>query len=283
MERKRRVPAYPARGGFPAEPRHGFHGRARELLHLQRTLADKPIVVLHGYGGQGKTTLAAHAARWFTRTHRFERAVFVSFENGGGLEWALSEMGNALIGDDFAIHQGDPIDAIAADTARHAHPRRVGQLRIHPAQRQRPAARRRICKYCLNAALRSGSQSTLSNRKSAIDLHPSSFILHPSSLPPAIPPSPTPTSNPARSTAHTELPGLGRLDALELAGQILKDRGIARPPREKLAELLDFLGCHPLSIQLVVPHLRNNTPEKLIAEFDELLARLHHGRGQGTQ
>ena len=31
--------------------------------------------------------------------------------------------------------------------------------------------------------------------------------------------------------------------------------------------LLDFLGGHPLSIQLVVPHLHNNTPEKLIAEF----------------
>ena len=59
------------RGGFPDEPRHGFHGRARELLHLQRTLAEKPIVVVHGYGGQGKTTLAAHAARWFTRTHVF--------------------------------------------------------------------------------------------------------------------------------------------------------------------------------------------------------------------
>ena len=39
----------------------------------------------------------------------------MSFENGGGLEWALSEMGNALIGDNFAIHQGDPVDAIDAE------------------------------------------------------------------------------------------------------------------------------------------------------------------------
>ena len=60
------------------------------------------------------------------------------------------------------------------------------------------------------------------------------------------------------------------MDALELAGQILKDRGIPRPAREKLSDLLVFLGGHPLSIQLVVPHLRTNTPDKLIAEFDAL-------------
>ncbi len=190
------VPAYPKRGGFPAEPRHGFHGRARELFHLQRTLAGKPIVVLHGYGGQGKTTLAAHAARWFTRTHRFERAVFVSFENGGGLEWALSEMGNALIGDDFAIHQGDPIDAIAA-TLRST-PTLVVWDNFEsilpngsaPLVRQGPTG-------SAECWLPAGLQSAFSNQKSAIALHPSALIPHPSSLPPATPPSPTPTSSPA--------------------------------------------------------------------------------------
>ena len=108
-----RVPAYPARGGFPPEPGHGFYGREKELLHLRRTLAERAIVVLHGYGGQGKTALSAHAARWFTRTGLFERAVFVSFERGGGLEYALAEMGAALVSDDFAIHQGDPVETIA--------------------------------------------------------------------------------------------------------------------------------------------------------------------------
>jgi hypothetical protein len=161
------------------------------LLHLERTLAEKPVVVLHGYGGQGKTTLAAHAARWFTRTHRFERAVFVSFENGGGLEWALSEMGNALIGDDFAIHQGDPIDAIA--TTLRATPTLVvwdnfesilpnGSAPLPDAELQK----------LLNAAVQ---WFTAASRR----LHPSSLIPHPSSSPPAIPPSPTPTSNPAHS------------------------------------------------------------------------------------
>jgi tetratricopeptide (TPR) repeat protein len=91
---------------------------------------------------------------------------------------------------------------------------------------------------------------------------------------------PHPDLEPGALTAYTELPGLGRLDALELAGQILKDRGIPRPAREKLSDLLVFLGGHPLSIQLVVPHLRNNTPEKLIAEFDALLPGFTTGAGK---
>ena len=261
------------RGGFPAEPRHGFHGRARELLYLQRTLAEKPIVVVHGYGGQGKTTLAAHAARWFTRTHRFERAVFVSFENGGGLEWALSEMGNALIGDNFAIHQGDPGEAIAAelrdtptlvvwDNFESILPN--GNAPLPDAELQK----------LLNAAV-PWFHSSLFTRHSSFRIPNSALII--TTRDPSLP---HPDLEPGALTAYTELPGLGRLDALELAGQILKDRGIPRPAREKLSDLLVFLGGHPLSIQLVVPHLRNNTPEKLIAEFDALLPGFTTGAGK---
>jgi hypothetical protein len=50
------------RCGFPPPPLHGFHGRARELLDLERAFATRRIVVLHGFGGQGKTSLATQAA-----------------------------------------------------------------------------------------------------------------------------------------------------------------------------------------------------------------------------
>jgi hypothetical protein len=74
-------------GGLPAEPIHGFHGRARELLALHRAFAGHRVVVLYGFGGQGKTTLAADAGRWFHRTGRFPGgAAFVSFEHGGSLQ-----------------------------------------------------------------------------------------------------------------------------------------------------------------------------------------------------
>ena len=91
---------------------------------------------------------------------------------------------------------------------------------------------------------------------------------------------PHPAFEPGLTAAHTELPGLWLADALDLTAQILKAQNIPRPPREKLAELLDFLGGHPLSIQLVVPHLREHTPEQLIAEFDTLLPGFTTGAGK---
>jgi hypothetical protein len=40
---------------FPPAPRYGFGGRARELLTLERDLLKGRLVVVHGFGGQGKT------------------------------------------------------------------------------------------------------------------------------------------------------------------------------------------------------------------------------------
>ena len=67
--------------------------------------------------------------------------------------------------------------------------------------------------------------------------------------------------------------GLARGEALELARAVLADRGIERAAvaREPLARLMDFLGGHPLSLYLVLPHLARHTPDELIAEFDTLL------------
>lgn len=263
------------RGAFPDEPRYGFHGRERELLHLRRTLAERPIVVVHGYGGQGKTSLAAHAARWFTRTHVFQRAIFVSFERGGGLDFALSEMGAALLGDNFAIHQGDPIKAIAAalrdtptlvvwDNLESILPN--GDASLPDADLQK----------LFSAAAVWFSPDSRTTQHALRSTHYASRLIittRDSSLP-------HPSLSPGRTAAHTELPGLGLSDALDLAAQILKDNGIARPPREGLANLLIQLGGHPLSIQLVVPHLQAYTPDQLIAEFDALLPGFTEGKGK---
>ena len=75
-------------GGLPPEPLHGFHGRGSELLRLERLFRDHAVVVLHGYGGQGKTALAAEAGRWLHRAGRFPGgAAFIPFERGAGPTW----------------------------------------------------------------------------------------------------------------------------------------------------------------------------------------------------
>src|SRR6266700_1207727 len=68
---------------MPAEPRYGFSGRAYELLHIERFLLRDQLVVIHGFGGVGKTALVRETADWLTRTKMYDAASFVSFEHGG--------------------------------------------------------------------------------------------------------------------------------------------------------------------------------------------------------
>ena len=258
------LPRLPARGGFLPEPRHGFHGRARELLALERAFAKRRIVVLHGFGGQGKTSLATQAAAWLGRTGLFERAVFLSVEQGGGLELAVSEIGHALLGQDFNIHTGDPLPAIGDALART--PTLLvwdnWESILPTGDAALPAA---DLKALLDAgaawASQGGSRLLLTTRDTnfAHDAYA-----------------------PGAGCAYLPLGGLAGDEALELAGQILEDRGMARPGRAALQELLGFLGGHPLSLQLVLPHLADPAIQgdvgKLIAEFEALLPGFSEGQ-----
>ena len=81
----------------------------RALFHVR-------AVVLHGFGGLGKTALAAEAGRWFHRTGRFPGgAAFVSFEHGGSLQQLCSWVGQAVSGNpDYSLGEGDPVQAAGA-------------------------------------------------------------------------------------------------------------------------------------------------------------------------
>lgn len=256
-------------GRFPAEPLHGFHGREKELLHLQRVLHDHAAAVVHGFGGQGKTTLAAHAARWFTRTGRFKRAVFVSFESGENLDVTLSEMGTALVDGNFAIYPGNKLVAIG--DALQAVPTLViwDNFESVLAKGNAPLSDGELMRL-LDAAAQWFIASDLAAQANG------SRLLITTRLPEI----PHGSLQPSQAVAYTPLPGLWPSDALALTGQILKDNSIDRPPRDGLIQLLGFLGNHPLSIQLVVPQLRTYTPDKLITEFDALLPGFTTGAGQ---
>ena len=277
-------------GGLPPDPLHGFHGRARELLRLERLFRDHPVVVLHGYGGQGKTALAAEAARWLYRTGRFPHgAAFVSFERGGGAELALSWTRQALLGDDFATPDqvaaalrerpglvifdnfetilpspGDPSTGASADASAEAS----GQsLPLDPADLQDllDMAWKWVGGDAVGAipfaALRAGSGGRPDPDGPRLLITTRDTDLG------------DPRYAPSRRCAHLELGGLDGHEALELARAVLTDRGIdhAAVPREPLLRLMDFLGGHPLSLYLVLPHLQRHTPDQLIAEFDQLL------------
>ena len=258
------VPRLPARGGFPPDPRHGFHGRARELLALERAFARRRIVVLHGFGGQGKTALSTQAGVWLTRTGLFRQALFLSVEQGGGLELALAEFGHGLLGQDFNIHDGEPVAAIAEALARTPT-----LLVLDNFESILPGGDVALPPTDLTALLDAAAAwASQGESRLLITTRDTSFGHD--------------AYAPGRGCVHIPLAGLAGEEALELAGQILEDRSIPRPGRASLQELLSALGGHPLSLQLVLPHLADpairGDVAALIAEFEALLPGFVEGQ-----
>ena len=252
------------RGGFPPAPLHGFHGRARELLDIERAFATRNIVVLHGFGGQGKTSLATQAAEWFTRTHLFERAAFVSFETGASFDFVLNELGNAFVEENFQIYQGDKVEAIARSLKEK--PALVVFDNFESVLPNGNAPMGELPDL-LNAAsnwfgtsdtpiLNIGSRLLITTRNTDI---------------------PHPAFTPSKTCLHKELEGLAASDALELAASILEAYSLPRPPRVPLEELLKFLKGHPLSLQLALPQLRDYSPGKLVEEYQSILPQMKKG------
>lgn len=96
--------------GFVENPvQRPFVGRAKELLQLERALLNGKIVVVHGFGGIGKTRLASEAAAWLTQTKLYHGALLLSFEHGGSQIALLS-----AIARHYALPETDSHDLQAA-------------------------------------------------------------------------------------------------------------------------------------------------------------------------
>lgn len=272
---------------LPTPPRHGFHGRSREMLLLDRAFQDSAMVVLHGFGGLGKTTLAAEAGRWFTRTGRFPGgAAFVSFEQGGSLAQLCSWVGQTVSGDpDWVIHgDGDGIADNATD--------RVGQLlAARPAllildnfesvlgrePLMPPEEVAQVLDAVYQWSINSNQYAVNGNQSPISNLHSPRILITTRDT----------TFNdtrfaPSKECRHLPLQGLAAADGLALAAAVLDNHAIDRAsvPRADLVALMRHLGGHPLSLNLVLPHLREYTAQQLIDRFEELLPGFVQGKAE---
>ena len=259
------APPLPVLHGLPPQPLHGFVGRARELLALERAFRDHGIVVLHGWGGIGKTALAAEAARWFTRTGLFADAAFVSFEHCHSAEYALAEVGRALVEPNFNVGAaaGDPVARVAEKLRQRSalvifdnFESGLGRGGLLSADDLRSVLQ--AAKAWANV---DGSRVLITTRDTTFG----DAALAPGQL-----------------TAHLELRGLAPPDALLLAAEILKNHGLDRQRVERrgLERLMRRLGAHPLSLELVLPKLRERSAEQLAEEFSQLLAEFRRDKGE---
>jgi tetratricopeptide (TPR) repeat protein len=243
--------------GIPSAPRYGFSGRAYELLRIERFLLQGKLMVMHGFGGMGKTALAREAADWFTRTKLYDGACFVSFEQGEDANTLLSALGSYLNVYDGHFNPNEHQEALE---------------RIHPVLKAR-----RVLLIADNlesilpggeAPLEAGVRTILWDVLLELAAMGAGIILTSRN-------TAFGDGRLARGSQSAYLPLQGLLpdDAYALASHLLDDLGIdrARAPYVELRALLAQLDHHPQAIQLVLPALRVHSLSRIRADFAALL------------
>ncbi len=246
---------------MPAEPRYGFSGRAYELLQIERCLLHGQLVVMHGFGGVGKTALVREAADWLTRTRMYDTASFVSFEHGGDAATLLSALGTFL-----RVYDGN----------YNPNNMKAALAKLEPALKQK---RTLIIADNLESILPGGDAPL----EMAGRTHLWYVLLKLSQMGAGVLLTTRATTfgdgkmAPGKYVARLALQGLHPEDAYALASRLLEYLGIdrAKAPYAELRELLHQLDYHPLAIQLVLPALgvSSLTLAQLTADISSLL---HH-------
>ncbi len=257
-------------GGSPPAPPHGFHGRGRAILRLERAVAEYPILFLHGPEGIGKTALAAEFARWLYRTGRFPGGVaFVSLREAGSLSHICASTVRALSDDPAApLDETDPIAQV--DRLLNEQPALLildgVETVLGPEPSIPPEERLAILDavwgWMGRGARRSPSRVLMTSRTAA----PEEGWL----------------GRGSRACASIELAGLDGEEGLMLAAALLDahtiDRGRVDP--KSLIHLLNNLGGHPLAIYLVLPYLRYYTLPELADHLEEISPGFAAGTAQ---
>jgi tetratricopeptide (TPR) repeat protein len=248
-------------GPFPPPPQYGFQGRARELYELERRFRTHRGIVLHAMGGMGKTALATEAADWWTRSGLFrDGACFLSFEQFASADRVVQVLGTYLAGPRF--------DQLPAVEQRRRAIELFQQKEVLMVWDNFESA---LSQFNDGAAVH-GNPYTDEERHRLAELF-QDLATGPGKGCLLVTCRPGDTSLPG---AVRELHGLARADSLWLLSSILRRDGLTlddpRLSRDKLDPLLNDLADHPLSLELVGPHLRALTPEAIRVDFGKLLA-----------
>ena len=256
-------------GAFPPTPIYGFQGRAHELYELERQFRSHRAVLLHAMGGMGKTALAGEAAHWWTRTGLFpDGACFLSFEQPVTDGRIIQVLGVYLEGNDFNARPADQQRQRAKELFQQKNVLMVwdnfeGVLSAFQSG-QDAALNSSDERNRITELYRDWTDSLECRGRLLLTCRPEE-----AGLP---------------GVRKNELRGLARPDSLWLLMRVMETAGVdlndPRLGRDKLDQLLNLLADHPLSIELVGPHLKRLTPEEICTDFGKLLVEFKTGEGQ---
>lgn len=257
------VPSPSEVGGLPREPVHPFAGRGREIVELERALRQEDAggaLWLYGYEGMGKTTLAAHVARWLVRTGRFEHVVYTNFQGGGLSEWPLHNLGKRLVGDDFLPGGDGALDAVEdalAETFTLILWDNVEDVLPGGAFSLDPEERANL--FQLGKRLAGHERCALCVLSDTPDVPDAARRLGPLSI-------------------SLSLGSLEMEDALRLLGALLEKSADGETGSSSLAELVDVVGGHPLALCVLGSLLQDREIGQMMAGLEEIMPGIHEGQ-----
>ncbi len=232
--------------GFPEVGAYGFIGRDYDILRLERAFRQNNIVLLQGMGGVGKTELSCGFGRWLDETQgRTGKLFFISFEHGATLINVINQVGREVWGDKFS---SVPTEKQQAAVLKYLQTQsclliwdNFEPVNGFPTGNEPllTGEERNQLKGFLKALRNGKSWVLITSRREEAWLDCGYTLLN--------------------------LGGLREEEVEELAGKILQTAGVdkGKLPKEYL-ELLKLLGGHPLSLRVVLPHLKTQTPLQLI-------------------
>ncbi|MGM0400027.1 MAG: tetratricopeptide repeat protein [Chloroflexota bacterium] len=250
-------------GGLPPEPDHPFVGRGGEVVELERALReeiDGGPVWMCGYEGLGKTTLAAHLARWLVRTECFEHVVYTNFQGGGLSEWPLHNLGRRLVGDEFSPGREEALEAVEdalAETSTLVLWDNVEAVLSEGAFPLDPEERAKL--FQLARRLGEHERCALCILSDTPGVPDAARALEPLSLTLSL-------------TPLDEEDALFLLDALTEEGKEGVDRA--------QAQLIDVLTGHPLALCVLASLLKDGDIEQMMAGLEDIMPGIHEGQAR---
>lgn len=225
----------------------GLVGRDVETLLLERGFRQSTVVLLSGVGGVGKTELACGFARWLVQTQgRDPHGIFFfSFEHGVGLSQVIGGIGRRIGGDQFdQLLLGQQRQAVIQFLREHQclliwdnfEPVNGFPTGNEPLL---PDSEREDLKQFLQDLSEGQSWVLITSRRREDWLECSYQPL--------------------------ELRGLTQQDGQALARKILEQSGVEVSQLSSgYVGLLKYLGGHPLCLRVVLPHLKEESPEQVL-------------------
>jgi tetratricopeptide (TPR) repeat protein len=244
----------------------GFFGRRRELWAIERAFTPNPTepqketrrMTIAGFGGQGKTALAAEAGRWLVRSGLFETVVFVDYAAFQGID----PIGLAV----STIARDLAVNLIDADAVTEALEQRKTLLILDNLEDLQSEAQQALLTVAVAWSEAGQSRVLITTRQNDLN--------HPNYA--------------ASGYRHRlmALPGLGTVaypdDAVDYFQELMKvpPQPAKLPVRKALIDLFAKVDFHPLSIGLVAEQLRGRGIVDVIKALDRLLAEVPAGQSK---